>query len=86
MTKWKSTVDQDNDRSRLEWVRQVYGAARLTLPGDQGPRWSSCVRRKAINVGAGEVIEDRSAGQIKGGQRRLKFKECPMNIMTVFCY
>ena len=69
----------DNPKCRLEWTRHDYGTSRLMLPGKSGPLWSSCLRRVTVDLDSGKVIEDRSATEIKGRERRRDLKGKPRN-------
>ena len=54
----------------VRWSRSDYGTTRLMLPGTQGPKWSSCVRRITEDLDTGKVVEDRSVNEIRGRERR----------------
>ena len=56
------------------------------LPGAQGPKWSSCVRRITEDLDAGKIVEDRPVSEIKGRERRREFRGGAKNIKTTFIY
>ena len=81
-----STQDDSEARHELAWTRKDYGTFRLMLPGEAGPKWSSCARRVTVDLNTGQTIEDRHVSEITGRERRRMFKSGPRNISTTFTY
>ena len=80
------SIDVKEVRCLSEWTRNDYGTTRLMMPGRQGPKWSSCTRRKTIDLDSGQIIEDRDVNEIVGREKRRMFKSGSRNISTTFTY
>ena len=86
-----STISVPEDTSvkkgpQLEWTRKDYGTTRLMLPGNQGPKWSQCMRRVTRDLDTGMLLEDRGVSEVIGHEKRLEFKKGARNTSTTFTY
>ena len=82
---WNSELVQEGVKE-LTWSRSDYGTTRLMLPGAQGPKWSSCVRRVTEDIDTGKIVENRPVNEIRGRERRREFRGGGKNIKTTFTY